>query len=494
MFNLPVYVETLRKEVRLLRIHNQQLQRIYGLSSGKISQLKEEIKRLKDEQRRLKRENRRLEKEQERLNREIEKLTKTNNRYRISLFDHGNFKQEPDREKKPNGGQIGHKDTNKDRQRNYNSFTRQRVHAETCGTCGRRLSRVSSVKKKTLIDIQINTETLQVILESERQWCGNCHKEVRANHPQSLPFTEYGINTFMTVMYLRFKGKQSEQTIAAMLHGLFGLQISASGIGTLLNQAKVYLQERYNKLKQAVRDGEIMYNDETGWQVRGKSAWIWIMTNNDKTVYIAAESRGRGIMEEIYGNSSAYSMHDGYAGYTNTVPVDKQLYCWAHYLRFVYEETVTAPEDSIESRIKKRLVMLYRTIRAHSEYTKQQKEIILTGEINNLLTVKAENQTLKNILGRLRMQKDGLIRSLLMTADGTNNLAERELRPLVINRTISYGSGSYGGMEKTAILASITQTITRDKKTPYFPTLKSYLQKSLRKKYPQYKHIPLFDT
>ena len=101
---------------------------------------------------------------------------------------------------------------------------------------------------------------------------------------------------------------------------------------------------------------------------------------------------------------------------------------------------------------------------------------------------------MEHILYRLKTQRDGLIRALLVTKDGTNNLAERELRPLAISRNISYGSGNYNGMETTAILASVTQTITRDKTKQYFLTLKLYLQEGIQKKYPQYKHSPLFDT
>jgi len=275
---------------------------------------------------------------------------------------------------------------------------------------------------------------------------------------------------------------------------LFGLKISTSGVGTLLDQAKKYLKEKYEELKQAVRTGEIMHNDETGWRVRGKSAWMWIMANETITVYVAAESRSKGIMEEMYGNSKAYSMHDGYCGYTNTIPYDKQLYCWAHVLRFVHEETILETKDSIASVIKERLVTLYQIIRSHPEYSREQKEQFLTHELDEILTIPAETRTIKNILHRLKTQKDGLIRALLVTSDGTNNLAERELRPLAISRNISYGSGSYSGMETTAILASITQTITRDKARQYFPTLKTYLHEGIQKKHPQCKHPPSFTT
>lgn len=483
MFSLPEYTQRLRLDLRRATINNQTVTRAHLLQKQKVETLEEIIKK---KEKRIKE----LEKENDKLKQKIEKLTKTKTRYQVSLFDHGNFKHNAEKEKKPSGGQIGHADTNQDTKRDYASFERKRISVSSCGNCGHELTQTNATREKTLMDIQVNTQILQLIVSSQRQWCGNCKKEVRATHSQSLPFTEYGINTFMTVVFLRFKGKQSHSTIAAMLSSLFGLSISTSGVGTLLIQAKRYLKEKYEQLKQVVRNGEIMHNDETGWRVRGKSAWMWIMANETTTVYVAAESRGKGIMEDIYGNSHAFSMHDGYGGYTNTVPYDKQLYCWAHVLRFVHEETILEKKDSIACVIKDRLVILYQTIRSHPEYSRKQKEQLLTHELDKIIAIPAETQTIKNILHRLKTQREGLIRALLVTRDGTNNLAERELRPLAISRNISYGSGSYKGMETTAILASITQTITRNKTKSFLPTMKSYLQEGVQEKYPQYKHSP----
>jgi hypothetical protein len=428
--SVPEYTKKIQRELRSERSYTETLKRSQLLQKKKVEALEEENTQLKKELEKFKKEN-------EKLKQEIEKITKTKERYQVALFDHGNFKQNREGKKKPGGGQIGHANTNKDTQRNYASFVKQRVFASNCSTCGNSLPRVSASKEKILIDIELTTKVLQMIIETERQWCSNCKKEVRSKHSQSLPFTEYGINTFMVVLYLRFKGKQSQATIASMLSGLFGLSISKSGVGTLLNQAKIYLKEKYEQLKQSVREGELMYNDETGWRVKGKSAWMWIMANEQLTVYVAAESRGKGIMEQMYGNSNAYSMHDGYGGYTNTIPKDKHLYCWAHVLRFVHEETILETKDSLASVIKHRLVALYQTIRSHPEYSSEQKEQILERELGILLTLPEENPTIKNMLQRLRTQKDGLIRALLVTKDGTNNLAERELRPLAISRNIT---------------------------------------------------------
>lgn len=445
-----------------------------------------------------------LEKENEELKKVIEKLTKTNERYRVALFDHGNFKSPDKKDKKKKGGQTGHANTNNDGKRDYHSFPRQRIFSNICSACGNPLTRVQSFKEKVLIDIQINTNVLECIFESERQWCKNCHTEIRAAHEQSLPFTEFGINTFMVIMHLRFKGKQSIRTIAVTLNSLFGLSITKSGVLSLLFQAKDYLGEKYKELKQAVRDGKVMYNDETGWSVHGQYACMWIMATNDEkqadgtikagiTVYVAAESKGKGIFKDMYGNSNSYSMHDGNLSYISITGEEKSLYCWSHVLRFAHEETVKLKETHLACAIKNRLVILYQTVRCHREWTRELKEQILRDELDSIIAIKSDDQTVMNIQYRVKTQKEGLILALLITEDGTNNLGEREFRPLTISRSISYGSDTYGGMEVTAMLASIIQTIHRDKTKAYFPALTSYIREGLQKKYPRYKHIPISD-
>lgn len=498
IYSLPEYTQRLRIDLRKQRIYNETLKRAHLDHKKKIEELEEEKKQLKKELDKFKKEN-------EKLKQEIEKLTKTNERYRVALFDHGNFKSPDKKRGKKKGGQRGHADTNNDRQRDYKSFSRKRIFSNTCNGCGNPLSRATGFKEKILIDVQINTQVLQNIIESERQWCKTCHKEIRVVHDQSLPFTEFGINTFMVVMHLRFKGKQSIRTIAVTLNSLFGLSITKSGVLSLLFQAKEYLGEKYEELKQAVRDAEVMYNDETGWSVRGQFACMWIMATSDKkyadgkikagiTVYVAAESKGKGIFKEMYGNSQAKSMHDGNPSYVSVTGEENTLYCWSHVLRFAHEETVKLEKNHPACQIKNRLVTLYQTVRFHREWTREQKEKTLRVELESIIAIKSDDQTVANIQYRIKTQKTGLILALLVTEDGTNNLGEREFRPLAISRGISYGSDTYGGMEVTAILASIVQTIHRDKTKAYFPTLASFFREGLQRKYSRYKHIPILAT
>lgn len=434
-----------------------------------------------------------LKKEQEKLRQKIEKLTKTNSRYQVSLFDHGNFKRRGENgDKKPKGGQLGHIDTNRENQAGFDlsQFKTARIYAKCCGSCGQDLNRVSSTRRKLFLDIKVNPEVIKLIIESERQWCGSCKKEINAREEKTLPFTEYGINTFMMVMILRHRAHCSFATISQVISIGYGLNLSNSDISNLLKKAGSFLGKKYEELKQSVRDGAIIYLDETGWQVRGKSAWMWIMASETETVYVAAESRGKGIAEEMYGGSNALAMTDGYGSYTNTIPKDRHLYCWAHVLRFAHEETVDSTKGSDSIHLREELIRIYQIKFEHPEYSKDQLEQILTQEFDQLGCLESNETSFQNILARIKYQMQGLIKALLETKSGTNNLAERELRPVALQRKVSFGSDTYQGMETTAIVCSVIQTFGRDKQKSLLPQLKQTVQQAVKDRYWQYNHIP----
>lgn len=418
-----------------------------------------------------------LEKENEQLKQEIEKFTKTTNRYQVALFDHGNFKSPLEEERKQKGGQVGHPDTNREQNEDSQIYKKKRVFASHCPDCGTRLHRVSGVRQKQLLDIVLNPQAVRLIVESERQWCGNCKKGVSAKDERSLPFSEYGINTFMMALLLRYRCLLPLGKISTVLKIGYGLTISQGGLTSLFRRAKTYLSGKYEELKTIVREGDIIYTDETGWQVRGKTAWMWIMANEQATVYVPAESRGRGIAKEMYGNSQAYSMHDGYGAYTNTIPKDKHLYCWAHLLRFCYEETVDKSSTSESIRIRDKLVEIYH-LKKDSYYQAHPRQLEREAgrRVGHFLKYKSKDPTTLALLHRLREQHEGLIRALIITPNGTNNFAEQELRPIALTRKISYGSDTFTGMETTAVLASIVQTYTRTKRETFFPTLAASLR------------------
>lgn len=63
---------------------------------------------------------------------------------------------------------------------------------------------------------------------------------------------------------------------------------------------------------------------------------------------------------------------------------------------------------------------------------------------------------------------------------------------MAIKKRISNGSNSLSGMETTAIVGSIMQTL--GKKDNLLPNLSLWLQNGIKEKYPQYSHQAFYDS
>lgn len=231
----PEYVMQLRNDVRLLRLDKDRLTRAHLTQKHKAEQFQEQ---LKDQAQRIKE----LEHENEQLKRELEQSSKTKKRYQVALFDHGNFRHRSQENKKNKGGQPGHTDTNREAHPEPQPFEPERLFAPVCGQCGQALARVKATRHKELVDSVLHPRVVKLLIESERQWCGHCQREVTARDGRSLPFTEYGLNTFLVVLILRFQSHASLANIASVLQISHGLAISKAAVSNLLAQAKKYLK------------------------------------------------------------------------------------------------------------------------------------------------------------------------------------------------------------------------------------------------------------
>ena len=169
-------------------------------------------------------------------------------------------------------------------------------------------------------------------------------------------------------------------------------------------------------------------------------------------------------MEELYGTSKAYSMHDGLASYLKAIPKDKSLYCWAHLLRFTYEETFVARKYSVEYYFRKKLVDIYRLKDKYPDLKKNELSLLIKKEFDQLINQRSKLNSINKIKRRLIEQRDGLVRALIETTDGTNNLAERELRPIVINKRISFGSNTFPAWRQRQSL-EVSYNFIKDEET-----------------------------
>ena len=57
----------------------------------------------------------------------------------------------------------------------------------------------------------------------------------------------------------------------------------------------------YEQLVEWVRQCSVVHADETGWRIDTLSAWLWVFTNREATVYAIRDNRSSDVVIEVLG-------------------------------------------------------------------------------------------------------------------------------------------------------------------------------------------------
>lgn len=335
---------------------------------------------------------------------------------------------------------------------------------ETCPRCAAPVSAPVSAYTRTIEDIVLNPQRSVVQWEIARHWCRRCRQLVHGTVPGVLQKTRLGPNVLTYVVIAKYRLNLPYGKIVDSLQLCFGLSVSEGEIATLLDRASRLVGPVWAQITEAVKAGNAVHCDETGWFINGEKVWAWAFATEDAVLYEIADSRGRHVAAEALGpDFSGTRITDGLAVYA-TLPGTHQL-CWAHLTREAREMAERDPEDTERQELQRALSAIYADLRAvarpESWSPRDAARVRRRCErtIARLLAHSWQEPGCRQLVERLRRFRGALFTCL--TADGIppdNNHAERVLRKLVVQRKISGGSRSPVHAEAHARLMSVLET------------------------------------
>ena len=226
----------------------------------------------------------------------------------------------------------------------------------------------------------------------------------------------------------------------------------------------------YEGIKQSIRHSPCVNADETGWRVDGQNHWLWVFTNKDTALYLIDKSRGSKVVSNVLGEKyEGVLTTDFYSSYHKLKAQAKQR-CLAHLLREIkeVEEKDKLAPDSIDGRFCEELKTVFKqTIDVWNEYREGMKTLRdLVNEkgqaiarLVELLLWPIKHKDTRRLRRRIIKHNQELFTFLDNPAvDPTNNRAERQLRPLVIMRKVTFGNRSAAGALNQAVTTSVIQT------------------------------------
>ncbi len=288
--------------------------------------------------------------------------------------------------------------------------------------------------------------------------CPACGKRSESPTPGTMPNCLYDNSVVANAL------------IEHYLHGMTTGNISRRlGInrGTFLgiaHRCADLLKPMFGKILSEMRGCKVLHADETGWMKDGTKAYAWLFANDDFKVFLFRDTRGSCVPMEALGdeNPNLVLVTDRYGGYS---PLNvRHQYCFVHLLRDVKEEERNFPGDpevlSFTADIKPLLsgaVSLRNLDQPVEEYKRKAQE--LKSKIMEVCNRQANHPAVQYLQDIFRENQDSLfhwVESPLIPAE--NNFAERELRPTVISRKISFGSQSEKGMSTREVLMTVIHT------------------------------------
>jgi transposase len=337
-----------------------------------------------------------------------------------------------------------------------------------CPDCNQALNESSSYDTHKVEDVILKSKSQEVVeYHQYRYYCPHCHKWLLAIPTGVLPSSWYGINTVVLTLIFRYVNNTPLEKISQTFRLVYGLEIKVSGLSNLLQKAAEYLGEEYGKLLERLRASPIKHADETSFSINGNYSWVWGFFTEHISYYSIEKTRGKEVPVRILGNikKTDVLVKDGYAAYTSLEM--EQQGCWAHLIRKGRDlaKLENASEECKE--LTKKIADLYQEIRQfttaeHSVAERQTAYVNYQEKVRQLTGSQYCRKDAKRLQTYLANQGDKFLTCIRIAGvPMTNNLAERELRPMVLVRKISNGCRSEAGAEALAVNASIVRTIRK---------------------------------
>lgn len=342
----------------------------------------------------------------------------------------------------------------------------------TCLECGGELTDRKS-HEQFVIDIPAVQPTV-VRYRTHSGYCPSCRQRVRSRHPEQISAATgsagvvIGPRAKALAADLKHRLGVPYAKIAELFQVAFQLQVSRSGLCQADHRLAAQARPVYEELLDLIRRSAVVHNDETGWRIGLLSAWLWVFTNRQLTVYTIQPSRGHEVVVAILGQEFAgILVSDCFTAYDHQALANwlKQK-CVGHLLKDLKamreSKTRGAVRFAQDLTAVLRAALTLRDQKASltpAEFASRAEH--LEQQLDGLIDVRRRLTDPDNVrfAKRLRKHRQHLLRFLYVEGlDATNNQAERMLRPAVITRKTSGCNRTADGAQAHSILASVLVT------------------------------------
>ncbi|MFQ6076737.1 MAG: IS66 family transposase [Candidatus Bathyarchaeia archaeon] len=311
---------------------------------------------------------------------------------------------------------------------------------------------------RTVTDV-LDGKPVNVLYVVHRRFCLLCLREAKPRIDGVMPGYRFGNNLIRYAVNLRVKRKLPLAEVSGIIHDTYRVEVTPQTIHNWCLKAADLSKPVYEGIDRLANRAEVLHLDETGMPVDGSNRWLWVKVTKNATVYRIYGNRGSEALKDLIegwrGGTAVSDFYSTYSVIRRLVEGVRQQRSIPHLFRLV-DKAVKEAESPEAEEIAQEVRGLFK-LRSAREATQRLERLLERRD----KTIKS-SKPLRRLAKTLRRHRDQLFIYMDLGIDGTNNLAEREIRPFVIFRKRAQCFRSRASAEAHARLFTVCRTRLRN--------------------------------
>lgn len=370
--------------------------------------------------------------------------------------------------KRKRGGQKGHKGHRRE------MLPAGRVHevidlfAEVCEECAAELPRRADGTPRRYQEVDLDHEGPHVTEWHRHETaCDCCGHRTRAPYdPTKIPSSPFGPGLIARVAMFTGVYHLSRRNTQQVLRELFDIHVSLGAVSAMEARASASLASAAQEALDDVQAAEVKHADGTTWLLAGLTWSLWTLATTMTTAYRIFENGRSKTIRELFGSREGILVSDRASVFGFWEMTMRQI-CWAHVLRrFVSFSQRAGPAGVRGRELLDYVVVVFEYWHgfqsgqlSRTEFQDWMRPLQRNFEAALERTAVSDTPGVSGSCADMLAHKEALW--TFVSREGvppTNNLAERDLRPLVIWRKLSFGCQSERGLRFVERIMTVAHT------------------------------------
>jgi predicted RecB family nuclease len=339
------------------------------------------------------------------------------------------------------------------------------ARSRTCPQCNRSYYTKGPERTRTLHDILYSRRSLRLRLVKyifQTYLCRKCGTTFGMPDRFRISY-KYGWNLFSYFAYQVIDLCIPQRTVMQSFNRLFGYDLSRSTLNNLKSRTAEYYAATKQQILERILRGSLIHVDETRANIKGNSAFVWVLASFHEVVYFLSETREGEMAHKLLADYKGVLVSDFYTAYDSLdCPQQK---CLIHLMRDLNDSILNNPFDEPLKHIVIGFGDLLRPIietvdRYGLKHHFLKRHMARVDAFYQKLEV-TDFQSEASVKCRDRFERNRDTLFTFLKYDGVpwnNNNAEHAVKAFAKLRDIIGGSSTEKGVDEYLTLLSICQT------------------------------------